>query len=110
MSKVAEEIKVCSLEDIPPQGGRLVRLGDKDIALIRTSTDSVFALDNKCPHKDGPLVEGVVTGTTLICSLHAEKIDMKTGEPKSEDLSCVTTYKVTIKEGSVYISGSATLS
>lgn len=104
MSKVAEEFKVCRLEDIPTQGGRLVKLGDKDIALIRTSDNRVFALDNKCPHKDGPLVEGVVTGTTLICSLHAEKIDMETGKPKSKDLSCVKTYKVTIKEGSVYLS------
>ncbi len=104
MSKTADEIRVCDLEEIPTQGGRLIKLGDKDIALIRTSTDTVFALDNKCPHKDGPLVEGVVTGTTLICPLHAEKIDMETGEPKSKDLSCVKIYKVTVKEGSVYIS------
>lgn len=104
MSKVAEEIKVCNLEDIPTQGGRLVSLGDRDIAIIRTSSDRVFALDNKCPHKEGPLVEGVVTGNTIICSLHAEKIDMETGKPKSENLSCVKTYKVTIKDGSVYLS------
>lgn len=104
MSKLAEGIKVCNLEDIPSQGGRLVKVGGIDIALIRTSSDKVFALDNKCPHKDGPLVEGVVTGTTLICSLHAEKIDMETGKPKSEDLGCVKTYKVTIKDGSVYVS------
>ncbi len=100
-----KKLKVCSLDDIPSMGGRLVIVEDKNIALFRTTDDKVFALENKCPHKSGPLVEGVITGKTLICPLHMQKIDMEKGEMLPPDEGCLETYKVSIKGSEVWLGG-----
>lgn len=103
MTKLLEKYKVCSIEDIPRQGGRLVKIDDKEIAIFRTSDDTIYALENKCPHKNGPLVEGIITDDILICPLHAQKINLKDGEVLAPNEGCVDTYEVNIEGDEVYI-------
>ena len=103
MTKPAEGYKVCTLNDLPVQGGRLVKINGKDIALFRTSDDHVYALENICPHKQGPLVEGIITGDILICPLHAQKINLIDGVVQAPDEGCAVTYEVNLKGKEVYI-------
>ena len=63
-------IDIAALDDIPQRGARMVKTSMGCVAVFRTATDEVFALDNACPHKAGPLAEGIVHGTSVTCPLH----------------------------------------
>ena len=95
--------EVVSLEDIPKLGARVVDVGDLKIAVFRTSTNQVFAVKNACPHKQGPLSEGIVHGTTVTCPLHNWKIDLSTGEAQGPDEGCTNTYPVKVEDGKVFL-------
>ena len=64
---------ICNIEDIPKLGSRVVKSAEGEIAVFRTSSDEVFALRDKCPHKGGPLSQGIVHGTQVTCPLHSWK-------------------------------------
>jgi len=70
MSMHNDWIEVGRLEDIPRLGARVIKRPEGDIAVFRTRDDEVFALLNRCPHKGGPLSEGIVYGRTVACPLH----------------------------------------
>ena len=76
---------ICALEDIPVLGSRvLLREDGNNIAIFRTGSDEVFALRDRCPHKAGPLSQGIVHGKTVTCPLHSWNIDLDSGvHPKS---------------------------
>lgn len=95
---------VCQVEDIPRFGGRTARTGQMEIALFRLSDGRIRAVDNRCPHKQGPLAEGIVSGDTIICPLHARKINLETGEVLKPDSGCVKTYPVKVEDGQVFLS------
>ena len=65
---------------LPERGARCVRVGPLAIAVFRTSTGEVFALRDQCPHRGGPLSQGIVHGTRVTCPLHDWVIDLKTGQ------------------------------
>jgi len=71
---------ICQIGEIPRFGGRTVRAGQMEIAVFRLSDDRIRAVDNFCPHKQGPLADGIVSGDTVICPLHARKISLESGE------------------------------
>ena len=73
-------IRVCQLEDIPVRGARVIRTESGRIALFRTAEQEVFALDDKCPHKSGPLSQGIVHGNSVTCPLHNWVISLETGK------------------------------
>jgi len=93
----------CSVDEVPQRGGRLVRAGETQIALFRLSSGKIRAIDNRCPHKQGPLAEGIISDGTIICPLHARKIDLETGKVLAPDSGCVTTYLTKIEDGKVLI-------
>ncbi len=95
--------EVCPEDDVPVMGGRLVRIGTTQIALFRLSDGTVRAVDNRCPHKQGPLAEGIVSGDSVICPLHARRIDLKSGEVLPPDHGCVTVYPTRVEQGRVWI-------
>jgi nitrite reductase (NADH) small subunit len=95
---------VCQVEEIPRLGGRTLRAGQTEIALFRLSDGRVLAVDNRCPHKQGPLAEGIVSGDAVICPLHARKINLETGEVLKPDSGCVKTYAVKLEDGRVFLS------
>lgn len=85
-------IDIAALDDIPPRGARMVKTALGCVAVFRTAEDQVFALDNACPHKAGPLAEGIVHGTSVTCPLHNWVISLKTGEAQGADEGRVATY------------------
>ncbi|MDQ6964730.1 MAG: nitrite reductase small subunit NirD [Mariprofundales bacterium] len=94
---------VCSVDDVPYRVGRLIRVGTMQIAIFRLSNGTIRAIDNRCPHKQGPLAEGIISNDTIICPLHARKIDLESGDVLPPDTGCVTTYPTKIEEGRVQI-------
>jgi nitrite reductase (NADH) small subunit len=80
MTETALELNVTSLDAIPPGEGRTFEVAGERMAIFHTRTGEVFATQAECPHKGGPLADGLVGGTTLICPLHTWKFDIKTGQ------------------------------
>ncbi len=95
--------EVANLEEIPKLGSRVVEVEDGSIALFRTSDDQVFALRDACPHKQGPLSQGIVAGHTVTCPLHNWKIDLESGEALAPDEGCTNVYPVKVEAGVVYL-------
>jgi nitrite reductase (NADH) small subunit len=75
------EMKLCPLSEIPPGEGRNFSAFGEKIAVFHTRTGAVYAVQAACPHKAGPLADGLVGGSTLICPLHGWKFDLTTGAP-----------------------------
>jgi nitrite reductase (NADH) small subunit len=96
-------IDIASLEDIPQRGARLVKTRHGCVAVFRTGTDEVYALDYACPHKKGPLAEGIVHGTSVTCPLHNWVISLETGTVQGADQGQVATYPARIEDGRIYL-------
>jgi nitrite reductase (NADH) small subunit len=95
---------ICKVTDIPLLGSRIVkREGEIDIAIFRNDQDQVFALLDKCPHKGGPLSQGIVHGTSVTCPLHAWKIGLADGEAQAPDVGCVKRFEVKVEDGYVHL-------
>jgi nitrite reductase (NADH) small subunit len=92
-------IDVGSTQDIPRLGARVVRLGALAIAVFRTADDSYFALDDRCPHRGGPLAQGIVHGHKVTCPLHNFVIDLESGSAVAPDEGCVRRHAVKIEAG-----------
>lgn len=99
-------VDIGSLDDIPAQGARLVRTAQGCVAVFRTADDRVFALDDRCPHKGGPLSEGIVHGTAVTCPLHNWVFDLNTGQTLGTDEGIVRTYPVRVQGGRVLLDAS----
>ena len=97
-------IEIGTLDDIPRQGARVVRRADGDIAVFRTLDDDVFALRDKCPHKGGPLSQGIVHGNKVACPLHDWKIVLDTGMAVAPDEGCAARFPVRIDGDKVFLS------
>ena len=95
--------RVCSLQEIPRLGARVVRSEHGDIAVFRTSEDEVFALLDKCPHKGGPLSQGIVHGRRVACPLHNWNIDLADGQAVAPDHGCTRGFDVRVEEGVVFV-------
>lgn len=96
-------IDIGSLADIPVQGARVVKTRFGCVAIFRTADDQVFALDDRCPHKGGPLSEGIVHGTSVTCPLHNWVFDMATGEAQGADNGRINTYPVRVESGRIVL-------
>jgi nitrite reductase (NADH) small subunit len=93
--------RICTLSDIPALGSRVVASRHGDIAIFRTANDTVFALHDKCPHKGGPLSQGIVHGESVTCPLHSWKINLADGEAIAPDRGCSKPFAVRLVEGVV---------
>lgn len=103
-SLTQEWVDVGALDDIRPRGARVVKTAHGCVAVFRTGDDRVFALDNACPHKKGPLAEGIVHGTQVTCPLHNWVFDLETGLAQGADSGRVATYPARIQDGRVLLS------
>ena len=96
---------ICPLDDIPPLGSRVVqRASGGDIAIFRTAEDEVFALHDKCPHKGGPLSQGIVFGTSVACPLHNWTVGLDSGCAKAPDEGCTPKFSVKVDNSTVFLS------
>jgi len=96
-------IDIGALDDIVPRGARVVKTPHGCVAVFRTGTDEVFALDNACPHKQGPLAEGIVYGKTVTCPLHNWVFSLETGEAQGADEGRVATHPARIEAGRILL-------
>ena len=96
--------KICLVTDIPVLGSRRVaRKSGLDVALFRNDQDQVFALLDRCPHKGGPLSQGIVFGTSVACPLHNWTIGMEDGCAKAPDQGCTQKFSVNVQNGLVHL-------
>lgn len=96
--------KICRISDIPSLGARVFqRPAGADIALFRTDADKVFAVLDKCPHKGGPLSQGIVFGERVACPLHNWNIELDSGCASAPDVGCSQVFQVQIEEGEVFL-------
>jgi nitrite reductase [NAD(P)H] small subunit len=93
-------IRIAVAADLPPREGRVVQLGSREIAVFNLG-DRFFAADNRCPHKGGPLCDGIMTGHAVVCPLHAWKVNLETGEVERPAAAnrCVQTYPTRVQDG-----------
>lgn len=96
-------LDIGSLDEIPVRGARVVKTRAGCVAVFRTGADDVFALDDRCPHKGGPLSEGIVHGRAVTCPLHNWVIGFETGEVQGADQGNVPTYPAKVEDGRVLL-------
>ncbi len=99
-------IDIGAIEDIPLRGSRKVKTKEGCIAVFRTAEDTVFATSNVCPHKGGPLNEGIVHGNKVTCPLHNWVFDLETGEAQGADEGRIQTYAARVENGRILIDAS----
>ena len=95
-------IDIGTVDDIPLRGARKIKTALGCVALFRTGTEEVFAATDSCPHKGGPLSEGIVHGQSVTCPLHNWVFDLNTGQAKGED-AAITTFPVRVEGGRILI-------
>ncbi|WP_298260980.1 nitrite reductase small subunit NirD [uncultured Litoreibacter sp.] len=100
---MSQWIEISALDAIPQRGARLVKTPLGCVAVFRTATDEVYALDNACPHKGGPLADGIVHGTQVTCPLHNWVISLETGMAQGADEGQVATYRAKVTDGRIYL-------
>lgn len=99
-------IPVAAMEDIPRLGARVVKPrdgGTVNIAVFRNADDEMFALADQCPHKGGPLSQGIVHGRHVTCPLHGWNIALTDGNAVAPDMGCAGRYAVKVEDGVVFI-------
>ncbi len=96
--------RICAVLDIPALGARRVaRERGLDVAVFRTAQDQVFAVLDRCPHKGGPLSQGIVFGNAVACPLHSWTIELSDGCAKAPDVGCTQKFSVMLRDGAVYL-------
>ncbi|WP_332692916.1 nitrite reductase small subunit NirD [Halalkalibacter lacteus] len=101
--ETVKKVEVAKLSDLSVGIGQRVNVAGEEIALFKQKDGSVKAIENSCPHKKGPLSEGIVSGDHVFCPLHDWKINVNDGKVQAPDVGCVKKYKVEIKDETIYI-------
>ena len=102
-------IDIGALADVPERGARFVKTPQGCVAVFRTGPDEVFAASDRCPHKGGPLSEGIVHGKRVTCPLHNWVFSLETGEAQGADDGRIDTYPIRVDAGRLYLDGNALL-
>ena len=100
----SEWINVGSICEIPKLGARVIRTEEGDIAIFRTAEDKIFALRDKCPHKGGPLSQGIVHGDRVACPLHDWKISLESGLAVAPDEGCAARFPIRLDGETIFLS------
>lgn len=104
MNEPCSWIRVARCDAVPRREGRAVRIGDREIAIFNLG-DCFLAVDNRCPHRNGPLSDGIVAGDAVVCPLHAWKVNLQTGavERPVGESACVQAYATRVEAGEVLV-------
>jgi nitrite reductase (NADH) small subunit len=96
--------RIARCQDIPLREGRAVTVASRTIAIFNLG-DRFLAVENRCPHKGGPLADGIVSGSTVVCPLHAWKFSLATGEGLNSLSAshCVETFPTRAQHGFVFV-------
>jgi NAD(P)H-dependent nitrite reductase small subunit len=94
---------ITAIENIPPRQGRSVCVSGAEIAVFNLN-GRYLTIDNECPHKGGPLCDGIVSGTTVVCPLHGRHYDLETGlGVRASEATSVTTYPTRVENGVILV-------
>jgi nitrite reductase (NADH) small subunit len=104
---MVEWIEVGDVADVPLRGSRVIATGQGDIAVFKAADGRIFALWDKCPHKGGPLSQGIVHGTSVTCPLHNWVVGLETGEVKGPDQGCARKVPVQLENGKISLPADA---
>jgi nitrite reductase (NADH) small subunit len=96
-------IPVCQVDEIPLGLARSFLLGDETVAVFRNRSGRIFAVENRCPHKGGPLADGMMVGDQVVCPLHAFRYHGDSGECDQASACALRTYPVEVREGVVML-------
>jgi nitrite reductase (NADH) small subunit len=104
MNQTRRWTQITNRENIPLREGRCVKVGDREIAIFNLG-DRFLSIDNRCPHSGGPLCDGIVSGTSVVCPLHGWKVNLETGETMrpSDAGRCVETFPTRVDSGVVVV-------
>lgn len=102
-------VEIGRIEQIPVRGARCVNTPAGKIAVFRTAENQVYAVENRCPHKGGPLSEGIVHGGSVTCPLHNWVFDLATGEAQGADEGQVRTFAVNVIDGRIFMAAEVML-
>jgi len=105
-----EWLDVGAVTDLPELGARVIKrgiAGVADVAIFRTTGDAVFAVEDRCPHKGGPLSQGIVFGSRVACPLHNWNIELSSGAVLDPDVGQVKTWPLRIENGRVLLAAEA---
>jgi nitrite reductase (NADH) small subunit len=104
MNMMNQWVAICTVDDIPVLGCRVVRREcGGDVALFRNTEDEVFALLDRCPHKGGALSQGIVFGRKVACPLHNWNIELDCGKAVAPDEGCTPNFAVRVQDGQVFL-------
>jgi nitrite reductase (NADH) small subunit len=96
-------VRITEVGNIPPQEGRAVKVAGREIAIFNLG-ERFLTIENACPHKGGPLCDGIVSGTTVVCPLHGQRFDLETGMPvMAAQPDCVPTFPTRVEDGIVIV-------
>lgn len=96
-------VTICELHELPVGLGRAFRIGGRSVAVFRTRKGKVFAVANECPHKGGPLADGMLAGEQVVCPMHTFRFDSSSGECDQPGVCAVATYPVEVIDGFVRV-------
>lgn len=96
-------IDIGGISEIPLRGARVVKTAYGCVAVFRTAENEAYAIEDRCPHKDGPLSQGIVHGKSVTCPLHNWVISLETGEAQGADKGSVKTIPLRVAEGRVLL-------
>jgi nitrite reductase (NADH) small subunit len=104
MKETKRWVRITAVENIPLREGRAVQVGGRVVAIFNLG-DRFLALENRCPHRGGPLADGIVSAGTVVCPLHGWKVDLTTGSVTNqpENPRCVKTFPVRVEAGAIFV-------
>ncbi|MBN9364596.1 MULTISPECIES: nitrite reductase small subunit NirD [unclassified Devosia] len=102
-------VEIGRIEQIPRRGARCVTTPVGRIAVFRTAEDKLYAIEDRCPHKGGPLSQGIVHGAQVTCPLHNWVFSLETGEAQGADEGRVRTVPLNVIDGRIYMAAVAML-
>lgn len=95
--------EIGKIDDIPVRGARCVMTPQGRIGVFRTADDQVYAIEDHCPHRGGPLSQGIVHGASVTCPLHNWVISLETGQAQGADEGAVRTIPVRLEGGRILL-------
>lgn len=97
-------VRITDCRNIPVREGRSVKIGQREVAIFNLG-ERFLAVENRCPHRGGPLADGIVCGATVVCPLHAGKVNLETGASTGAAVAtnCVNRYDVRVQENCILL-------
>jgi nitrite reductase (NADH) small subunit len=102
-------IEVCTVDEVPQDGARVIERGRgvASVAIFRCGDGAVFAVEDRCPHRDGPLSQGIVYGHRVACPLHNWSVELETGQAVAPDQGATRTYPLRVARGRIWLQAAA---